>query len=210
VSSIEIASSFEIEAGPAEAWKALVALRSRGRGPDEWWIPGFEARAAEVEADAGRRLSVRKIDEPCAGTLIDITFEHHGTGSSIRVVQSGFDAAFVKMAGPAFWLHSEHLVADLHLFLETGVVARRAWLPWAPLGVRVDPEPYGLRVSAVSSGTWAERIGLCSGDVLLTVGGAPVYDAGELGVLERIAQQGEELPATWAHEGERVEGTALV
>lgn len=210
MSEIEIEREFDVAAGPTEAWKALVALRSQARGPDEWWIPGFECRGAEVEAETDRRLTVRKLDEPCAGILIDITFEHHGTGSSIRVVQSGFDEAFVKMAGPAFWLHSEHLVADLHVFFKTGVVARRAWLPWAPLGVRVDPKPYGLLVASVGSDAWAERVGLSRGDVLLTVGGAPIYDVGELGVLERIARQGEELSATWTHDGERIEGSARV
>jgi hypothetical protein len=210
VSDIQAESSFEVAAAPAEAWKALVGLRGYARGPDEWWLPGLECRGAEVEADPALRLTVRKLDEPCAGTLIDITFEHAGTGSRIRVVQSGFDEAFVNAAGPAFWLHAEHLFADLHLFFQTGVVARRAWLPWAPLGVNVEPKPYGLVVASVGSGTWAERIGLSRGDVVLTVGGAPLYEPGELGVIERIARPGQELAATWGHDGERVEGTATL
>ena len=60
-------------------------------------------------------------------------------------MQSGFDDAFVKMAGDAFWIHGEHILDDLHLFFETGVIARRAWRPWAPLGVGVGVEPFGLR-----------------------------------------------------------------
>jgi hypothetical protein len=210
MSDIQTESSFEIAPGPEEAWKALIGLRAHGRGPDEWWIPGLECRGEELEADPARRLTVRKLDEPCAGTLIDITFEHAATGSRIRIVQSGFDDAFVNMAGPAFWLQAEHLFADLHLFFDTGVVARRAWLPWAPLGAQVEPRPYGLEVASTGAGTWAERIGLSAGDVILTIGGAPIYNVGELGVLERIARTGEELTATWGHDGERLEGTAAV
>ena len=56
----------------------------------------------------------------------------------------------------------------------------------------------------------AERIGLSRGDVVLTVGGAPLYKPGELGVIERIARRGQELTATWGHEGDWVEGTATV
>jgi len=210
VTEIKTESTFEVALDPATAWKALVELRADAKGPDEWWIPGLECRASEIEADPARRLSVRKIDEPCAGTLIDITFEHAGTGSRIRVVQSGFDAAFVKMAGPGFWLHAEHLFADLHLFFDTGVVARRAWLPWTPLGMVVDPQPYGLRVSSVRPDSWAERVGLQDGDVVLTLAGGPIYDLGELGVIERITRAGQDLVATWTHDGARAEGTASI
>lgn len=210
MSEIDAGSSFTVAAEPAEAWNALVGLRTDGDGPDQWWIPGLECRGLEIEADPARRLTVRKLDEPCAGTLIDITFEHEGTGTRIRVVQSGFDEAFVKRAGPAFWLHAEHLFADLHLFFETGLVARRAWLPWAPLGIQVEAKPFGLVAASVGAGTWADRVGMSSGDVLLTISGAPLYDVGELGVVERIARSGDELSATWAHDGERVEGTATV
>src|SRR5437667_12278042 len=85
--------TFETAATPAEAWKALEELRTRAAGPDEWWLPGFECRGAEVEVEQERRLTVRKLDQPCADTLIAITFEHVDSGTRVRVVQSGFDAA---------------------------------------------------------------------------------------------------------------------
>ena len=47
MSDIHTETSFEVAATPAEAWKALVGLRTRGSGPDEWWLPGFECRAAD-------------------------------------------------------------------------------------------------------------------------------------------------------------------
>ena len=203
-------STFEVSATRAEAWKALEGLRSRASAAGEWWLPGFECRAAELEAEPETRLSVRKLEQPCADTIIDITFEHTATGCRIHVVQSGFDEAVVKFAGESFWIHAEHLFTDMHVFFETGVIAKRAWLPWAPLGVGVVTEPYGLKVKGVQSGTWAERAGIRADDVLLTVGGAPIYTARELGVIERIVHPGDDVTATFARDGERCEATAGV
>lgn len=202
--------TLEVPSHPEEAWKALEELRARAVGPDEWWLPGFACRVGDVEADPPRQLTARKLDEPCAGTRIVITFEHLDTGSRIRVVQSGFDAGFVEMAGEAFWTHAEHIFADLHLYFATGVLAERAWLPWAPLGVGVTSEPFGLRVTSVRAGTWAERVGLQADDVLLTIAGAPLYTAGELGVVERVVQPGGDVAATWGRGGVRTEASATV
>ena len=210
MTEIRTDKSFTVAASPTEAWKALEGVRTRAAGPDEWWLPGFATRGAEVAAEAPHRLTVRKLDEPCAGTLIAVTFEHAGTGTRVRVVQSGFDQAFVDAAGGGFWTHADHLAADLHLFLATGVEADRAWRPWAPLGVAVAAEPFGLRVAGIRPGSWAERAGVRPDDVLLTVAGAPLYRAGELGLVERIVHPGDDVAATWVRGDRAGEATASV
>ena len=206
MTEIRTETTFDVTSTPAEAWKALEELRARTTEPDEW----FECRGAAVDVEHQHRLTVRKLVEPCADTLIAVTFEHIGTGTRIRVVQSGFDEAFVELAGDSFWIHAEHIFADLCLFFETGVIARRAWLPWAPLGIGVAVKPFGLRVTKVHGATWAERLGLRDDDVLLTIAGAPLYTAHELAVIERIVQPGDDIAATWARGGERCEASAAL
>jgi hypothetical protein len=210
MTDITTETTFDVAASPGDAWKALEELRARTTKPGEWWLPGFDCRVAEVAAEHHRSLTVRKLEEPCAGTLIAITFEHASTGARLRVVQSGFDQAFLDQAGGSFWTHAEHIFRDLHLFFETGVISRRAWQPWAPLGVAASVEPYGLRVQRVGGGTWAERIGLQRDDVLLTVAGAPLYTTDELAVVERIVHRGDDVDASWIHDGERVEASATL
>ena len=65
-------------------------------------------------------------------------------------------------------------------------------------------------MTKVGHGTWAERVGLRAGDVLLTVAGAPLYTARELGVVERIVRQGEDVSTTWVRDGTASEATATV
>jgi hypothetical protein len=210
---IRCESTFEVEMSPADAWRALEEIRIKRIDPDkrdEWWFPGFESRAVEVDRDEPRRLTVRKAEQPCLDSIIEITFEHTGTGSTIRVTQSGFDQAFVDMAGEAFWIHAEHIFADLHLFFATGVVADRAWLRWTPLGMAVTSLPLGVRVDGVSRDAWAGRVGLHDGDLLCTVHDAPIFSARDLGLVERIVSSGDVVRATWVRDCALMEGSATV
>jgi hypothetical protein len=213
VSDITCSSTFEIQATPDEAWRALEEIRVQRADPsknDEWWFPGFECRTVEIDRDEPRRLTVRKAEQPCLDSIIEITFEHTDTGSTVHVTQSGFDQAFVDMAGESFWTHAEHIFADLHVFLATGLIAGRAWLPWTPLGMTVTTQQDGVRVAQTMKDTWAHRVGLRDGDFLCTLHGAPIFTSGDLGVLERIVSAGDDVRVAWIRDGERLEAHAAV
>lgn len=202
--------TFSSDLPPAEAWRALVRLRLE-RGDDAagvWWLPGFECPCPEVETEPERRLVVRKGAEPCRDTTIVVTFEHEGSGSRITVTQSGFDPSFVAFAGEAFSRHAEHIWSDFELFFHTGVIGRRAWRPWADLGWTAEPLGYGLAVRSVQPSSWAERIGLRAGDVVLTLDGAPVFDEPDLALLLQGAAGRDEVGASWVSGGERRTATA--
>lgn len=210
---IRCEATFDIDATPEEAWRALEEIRV-GRAdpdrPDEWWFPGFQSRAVEIDRDEGRRLTVRKTEEPCADTIIDITFEHTGSGSTVRVTQSGFDQAFVDLAGESLFTHADHIFRDLHVFLATGAVVDRAWRPWTPLGLRPTTLDLGVRVDRTAAGSWADRVGLREGDLLCTVHGAPVFSSHDVGVVERLPIAGEDVGATWLRGGRPMAATATV
>jgi hypothetical protein len=201
----EFETTFEVRSTPGEAWHALEDLQAgrvdESASPRQWWLPGFEATGTEVDVEPARRLTVRKDEWPCPGTLIAVTFEHVATGTRIAVVQSGFDAEFVEQSGEGFWIAAEQIAADLVLFWETGVLGGRHLRPWALLGCEVAPTPPGLAVSSVAAGSWADRVGLADGDVLLTAAGAPVTLTRDLVTVQRIFGAGDELAATWAHDG---------
>lgn len=208
----ECEHTFEIASTPAHAWKALeevsIGRAATDASPREWWLPGFESRAVEVDREPDARLTVRKAQQPCEGTLITITFEHLATGTRVRVVQSGFDEAFVRGAGESFWIHAQHIFLDLELFLDTGVVGRRAWRSLVWLGVSAITTSYGVGVTDVQTGSWADRVGLHAGDLLLTVANAPLFSTRDLGTVQRVVHAGDEVTATWARGGEVMESTA--
>ncbi len=91
-----------------------------------WGLPGFECPATEVTAVEARRLEVIKTEPPCEGSTIVFTFEDSDNGTRIHVSQSGFDPAFVEMAGEDFWTHGTFLLDGVQrFFLESGADATR-------------------------------------------------------------------------------------
>ena len=78
------------------------------------------------------------------------------------------------------------------------------------LGVGAVTTSYGVVVRSVTSDSWADRIGLREGDVLLTVNGAPLFSTRDLGTVQRLVREGGEVAATWARAGEHCKETARV
>jgi hypothetical protein len=123
---IVVERSFEVEGTPDQAWERLELLTAEhDPGPGTWFLPGFECRATEAGAADGHRLEVVKAEQPCMGTTIVFTFEHAGTGTRIHVTQSGFDPAFVAMAGEDFWAHGALLLDGVERFFLGGPAPTR-------------------------------------------------------------------------------------
>jgi len=114
---IVVERTFDVDGTPDQAWTKLELLTAEhDPGPDTWWLPGFRCEATEVTATAGHRLAVVKAEQPCKDTTIVFTFEHAGTGTRIHVTQSGFDPAFIEMAGEDFWAHGALLLDEVERF----------------------------------------------------------------------------------------------
>jgi len=197
-------ATFVVTTPRADAWKRLEALHD-----DEWWIPGVEGPAAELEVVPERLLRARKTLEPCKDTEIVITFEDADTGTRITFVQTGFGSGFTQ-ARP--WLEAGWwaIRADLYAFFEHGVQLARHARPWASIGCGVAETPGGLLVSHVADGGFAAQAGLQDGDLIVTLSGSPIVSVRELSAVSRAFKPGDAMRVTYLRNGERLRGTGTL
>jgi hypothetical protein len=191
------------------AWKRLTEhpVESTG-GATGYWVPGFDASVTTTDEQPGRVLRGTKDDEPCAGTDIVVTLEADATGTRITVVQSGFGD---WLAARYEWMAIgwRHIVADLQAYLATGVHARRHLRPWGDLGANVSVANGGLLVAQVRDGALAAALGLRTGDLLVSLAGAPVSSLDDLVTVLRVIGSGDsDVEAEWIREGELRTSTA--
>jgi hypothetical protein len=73
----------------------------------------------------------------------------------------------------------------------------------------VHETPAGLEVSGVQGG-FAQRLGIEPGDVLVTIGGAPLWNLRELFTVARVVREGDEVEATWVHGRELKRATGAI
>jgi uncharacterized protein YndB with AHSA1/START domain len=171
--------------------------------------PGIEGEV--VEADAPSRLRMTESSEvPGVMTDLTIRFESVDGGTRISITQAGFGDGPEWDAG--FESHSrgwDMAIADLVLYLMDGTVARRFATPWrTTLGVAVLERPEGLRVVTVDPGGYADEVGLRAGDVVLRIGGVPIFWRTDLWCVQHAHSVGEPLAAEFARGGELLTGEA--
>jgi S1-C subfamily serine protease len=125
------------------------------------------------------------------------------------VVQSGFPA-WVKQALEDFTLGWEEIVADLAVYLKHGVRAGRHMASWASSGLVTKTVQGGLKVVAVAPGSFGERAGMQRGDLLITLGGAPMLNRLQHSTMMRACREGDEVEAVWARGRELMRATAIL
>jgi uncharacterized protein YndB with AHSA1/START domain len=173
-----------------------------------------EARVegAVEEVEVGRRL--RWTEGPGllpAATEITVVFEATETGTRITLTHAGFGDGedwLGDLDGHAHgWTHE---LADLALYLETGIVARRAFAWRARLGVVPLDSAAGVRMGRVIDGGAADRAGIRDGDLLLRLAGAPVFDISDLWMFLAAHQPGESVDVEYVREGRVAFATAVL
>ena len=183
-------ATFVVSTPRAEAWARLEAAKpafdSLGACREgQWWIPGIEAPADELEVVPGERLVTRKAVHPCKGTEIVLTLTDEDTGTRITIVQTGFGAGFAEQRA---WLAAGWypILADLVIFFERGVSLGRHASMWSGIGCDVRESDEGLVVTgAVHPGGFAAQAGLRDGDLIVGLAGSPVVSIHDLAVLVR-------------------------
>jgi hypothetical protein len=194
-----------VEPGEREAWM-MPSGRDQLTHPDTPVMEGFEPGELKIDAvekhcrlswlhrpaglDGWYRTTV-KFDEVHAGTQITLTRD--GFGQTEDWCHYGANTA-------RGW--DEH-VADLILYLETGVSGGRHWAFRSGLAATMLQSGSGVRITHVVPGGFAEHAGLRTGDVLVRLNGASVVH------LTDIAFAGREHPPGAVIEVEYVRGGKL-
>jgi len=202
-------ATFVTERTPEEVWASLGV---EGNGQPAWltaWprMPGFETTGEVIASETGRHLRVHKHSEPCKDSEIGITLRAVDGGTHILVEQSNLPE-WVASAVDVFVRGGDQITADFVLYIERGVQISRHSLPWAFSGILAEDAPLGLAVTGIVPGCFGERAGLEKGDILLTLGGAPLFTRNCLETAMRLLSSGTEIECSWVRGSDILEARA--
>jgi uncharacterized protein YndB with AHSA1/START domain len=202
--------SFVVAVPRERAWKAFADLGEReawmGSGPLERFEP-VEVKIGVVDP---HELSWSQTQSGLAGCYeTRVTFEEVSTGTRITIVRSGFgdseDWRHYASSTERGW---DEMIADLILYLETGVRGSRHFPFRSGLGATMLECGSGVRITHVVPGGFAEQVGMRAGDLLLRLNGAGVVRLAEIAFAGREHAPGEEIEAEYVRGGEILCGRA--
>jgi uncharacterized protein YndB with AHSA1/START domain len=227
MSSDEIVRTFVVAASADRVWQAFVDPGERAKwyapefaielepgGAVRWAIPPWPAVEGVVEdVEPGVRLRTTEGASMLPGdTTVTVTFEAAGRGTRVTITHAGFGTG--EAWGDHLAAHGlgwSQSIADLVLYLERGIVADRFFTTWrTSLGVAVAEIPGGLEVVGVQPSGYADNAGIEAGDVLLRIGGVPVYTRADLWSVQFAHETGAVLTAEFARGSVRMEGKAAL
>jgi uncharacterized protein YndB with AHSA1/START domain len=201
--------TFTVAVSRERAWQAFVDEREReawmGTPPDGM-LERAEVKVGDVEPQ--HRLTWSQSQADLEGSYETVViFEDEASGTRITIVRSGFGDS-------EDWLHYaentargwDEMIADLVLYLETGVRGGRHFAFRGGLGATALHAPAGMRITHVVPGGFAEQAGMRAGDLLLRLNGASVVDASDVAVVTREHAPGVEIEAEYVRSGEVLRG----
>jgi membrane-associated protease RseP (regulator of RpoE activity) len=191
---------------PGELAQWFFSPVAEGDVPSGFDLYGSETEIEVLEADAHRRFRYSETGGPVPKVdgyaEVTVTFEDEGSGTRITITRSGFgegpewDAALESVSRGL-----DESIADCVLYVETGVSFPRHPRQRGGTGIVGRDSPGGLLVHAVEPDSFGSRLELDAGDVLVELGGAPVFGNRELLYFMREHQPGERVDATWVRNG---------
>jgi len=208
--------TFTVSVPPPRAWQAFT-------DPEDievWFAERFESGGSEgtsesvgtgghmhfepTEVVPNERLVYRQwAESPDAGIVTTVVFEAAQHGTRITFTQAGFGDPTRFMTEPVQRGMNETL-DDLILWLDHGIAfpRHRDLRARASVGADLARVPGGLGVTRVEAGSFADRVGLRPGDVLLQLGHGPVFDHGDVAFFQRDHDEGDEVDVVYARQGE--------
>jgi uncharacterized protein YndB with AHSA1/START domain len=168
-------------------WEALTfEIDPRPGGRVHWELPGLECDGRVEEVEEHRLLRHTELTGPHANSEVTVTFESVDAGTRISITHAGFgDSDAWRGALGGLSIGWSQAVADLVLYLRTGIPARRFTVILGDPGAQLVDTPAGVEVGEIAPGGCADQAGMRRGDVVLTACGVPVFTARELWVMLR-------------------------
>jgi uncharacterized protein YndB with AHSA1/START domain len=182
----------EVWHGRAEVFEAVEGGRIRFADPGHPPVEGTVEHAVPY-----RRLRWRIDDDQ---SVIEESFDELDGRTRITVRHES-EGGWPDHELEAITLGWDESLADLVLFLETGVRFTRHLTFKSRIGAVTRNTAAGVEVVSVSSGTFAAEVGLEPGDLLLQLGAAPIFDRSDLALIMREHEPGVELEAVFARGG---------
>ncbi len=202
--------TFVVAVPVARAWQAFTDPQEReawmGSRPVELDLGEMKVEALEPH----QRLSWSQSHSGLDGSYqTAVTFEEVASGTRITIVRSGFGDS-------EDWLHfaentqrgGDEMIADLILYLETGVRAVRHFQFLSGIGATTLESGPGVRITHVVPGGFAAEAGMRSGDLLLRLNGAPVLGMSDVAFACREHAPGVVLEAEYVRGTEVRRGSA--
>ena len=225
--SRKIERTFTVSVSIEQAWSAMT-------DPDElnqWYFPIEVADDGSLtteilgEQRTGEVVELEPMHKLCTRTTMTghegwgvkpgprdmtIVLEATDAGTQIVITHSGFGESEDWDQDLAAVSHGlEESIADLVLYLETGVAFPRHHRGEKSFtGIAANKLLAGLQVSAVQPQTFADRLGLTPGDLLVELGGVAVFGYAELQFFTKEHAIGEKADAAWIRDGRLMRGTA--
>ncbi len=213
--------TFVVAVPVAKAWAAFVDEQER-----EAWMGGRGERMNEpasldafeqgemkaVDSELHHRFTIAQRPGGLDGWFeMTVTFQEVSSGTQISIVRSGFGDSEA-------WRHYaestnggwDELIADLVLYLETGVRGLRHISFRSGLGATTRQTSAGVLVTYVVPGGFAEHASIRRGDLLLWLNGAPVFRVSDLAALIREHTPGDEIEVEYVRNGEVLRGRAAL
>jgi uncharacterized protein YndB with AHSA1/START domain len=141
-----------------------------------------------------------------------VSFEPIDSGTRVTVTHSGWEEDEASQCNRrATERGTDETLADLLLYLGSGVpFPRHNRGEQSFLGLLALEVPGGVEVRRVQPGTFADRLGLRPGDLLVALDGAGVFGLSDLAFFAKLRAAGETAGARWIRDGALLHGSAVL
>jgi uncharacterized protein YndB with AHSA1/START domain len=210
---------WQVMTDPTELNRWYFPFRADAEGRLHTEVHGYERASEVVEAEPLKsfRTRTRFTGREGFGVVpgvreMLVTFEPVVSGTRVSVTHSGWAEDEESQCNRrAVERGTDETLADLLLYLRSTVpFPRHNRGEKSDLGLVTLEVPGGVEVRRVQRGTFADRLGLAPGDLLVELDGAGVFGRSDLAFFTKLRAAGETAEARWVRDGALMHGSAVL